>query len=252
MRVAVLSDIHGHLPALDAALADVAGAGVDRIVVTGDIAAGPMPVPVLERLLGLGGQVVWVRGNGDRELYEPMPDPPDPIVPWAAAQLSDALRAHLAGLPLTVTLDLDGLGPTLFCHATPRNDTEVALVDSALARWAEVLADRPEETVVLGHTHMPFARLANRKLVVNPGSVGMPYGRSGAHWAVLGPGVELRRSSYDVPAACEVLRAGGYPGIEKWLDAYVRQTFGDDEALAVFGPRDGRGQRGGEPATEAG
>ena len=56
MRVAVLSDIHGHLPALDAALADVAGAGVDRIVVTGDIAAGPMPVPVLERLLGLGEQ----------------------------------------------------------------------------------------------------------------------------------------------------------------------------------------------------
>lgn len=240
MRVAVLSDIHGHLPALDAALADVAGAGVDRIVVTGDIAAGPMPVPVLERLLGLGEQVVWVRGNGDRELYEPTPDPPDPVVPWAAAQLTDALRAHLAGLPLTVTLDLDGLGPTLFCHATPRNDTEVALVDSALTRWAEVLAGRPEQTVVLGHTHMPFARLANRTLVVNPGSVGMPYGRSGAHWAVLGPGVELRRSPYDVDAACAVLRTGGYPGIEEWLDAYVRQTFGDDEALAVFGPRDGR------------
>ena len=240
MRVAVLSDIHGHLPALDAALADVATAGVDRIVVTGDIAAGPMPVPVLERLLGLGERVVWVRGNGDRELYEPTPDPPDPVVPWAAAQLTDALRAHLAGLPLTVTLDVDGLGPTLFCHATPRNDTEVALVDSALARWAEVLADRPEQTVVLGHTHMPFARLANRVLVVNPGSVGMPYGRSGAHWAVLGPGVELRRSTYDVAAACGVLRTGGYPGVEEWLDAYVRQTFGDDEALAVFGPRDGR------------
>jgi diadenosine tetraphosphatase ApaH/serine/threonine PP2A family protein phosphatase len=77
-------------------------------------------------------------------------------------------------------------------------------------------------------------------LVVNPGSVGMPYGRSGAHWAVLGPGVELRRSTYDVAAACAVLRTGGYPGVEEWLDAYVRQTFGDDEALAVFGPRDGR------------
>ena len=247
MRVAVLSDIHGHLPALDAALADVAGAGVDRIVVTGDIAAGPMPVPVLERLLALGERVVWVRGNGDRELYEPTPDPPDPVVPWAAAQLTEPLRAHLAGLPLTVTLDVDGLGPTLFCHATPRNDTEVALVDSRLERWAEVLAGRTEETVVLGHTHMPFARLANRTLVVNPGSVGMPYGRGGAHWAVLGPGVELRRSPYDVEAACAVLRTSGYRGIEEWLDAYVRHTFGDDEALAVFGPRDGRAQ----PATDA-
>jgi Calcineurin-like phosphoesterase superfamily domain len=100
--------------------------------------------------------------------------------------------------------------------------------------------------VVLGHTHMPFARLANGTLVVNPGSVGMPYGRTGAHWAVLGPGVELRRSTYDVEAACAVLRTGGYPDIEEWLDAYVRQSFGDAEALAVFGPRDGRGQ----PSTD--
>ena len=251
MRVAVLSDIHGHLPALDAVLAAVDAAGVDRIVVTGDIAAGPLPVHVLERLLGLGERVVWVRGNGDRELVEPTPDPPDPVVPWAAAQLTDALRAHLAGLPLTVTLDVGGLGPTLFCHATPRDDTEVALVDSALGRWVDVLAGRPEETVVLGHTHMPFVRLANRKLVVNPGSVGMPYGQSGAHWAILGPGVELRRSTYDVDAACAVLRTGGYPGIEGWLDAYLRNTFGDDEALAVFGPRDGRGQASSASTNES-
>jgi predicted phosphodiesterase len=240
MRTAVLSDIHGHLPALDAVLADVDRAGVGRIVLTGDIAAGPMPVPTLQRLLGLGDRVVWIRGNGDRELFEPTPDPPDPVVPWAAAQLTDALRDHLAGLPLIVTLDVDGLGPTLFCHATPRDDEEVALVDSRLGRWAEVLAGRTEEVVVLGHTHMPFVRVASRKLVVNPGSVGMPYGRTGAHWAVLGPGVELRRTAYDVEAAAEELRTGGYPGVEGWIDTYVRQSCSDDDALAAFGPRDGR------------
>jgi predicted phosphodiesterase len=240
MRTAVLSDIHGHLPALAAVLAEVDAAGVDRIVLTGDIAAGPMPVPTLSRLLELGDRVVWVRGNGDRELFAPTPDPPDPVVPWAAAQLTDALRAHLAGLPASVTLDVDGLGPTLFCHATPRDDEEVALVDSTLARWAEVLAGRTEEVVVLGHTHMPFVRVASRRLVVNPGSVGMPYGRTGAHWAVLGPGVELRRTPYDVEAAAAVLRTGGYPGVEAWIDAYVRQSFSDDDALAAFAPRDGR------------
>lgn len=78
------------------------------------------------------------------------------------------------------------------------------------------------------------------RLVVNPGSVGMPYGRSGAHRALLGPGVELRRTTYDLDAACAVLTAGGYPGVESWLDAYVRSTYSDDEVLAVFGPRDGR------------
>lgn len=240
MRVAVLSDVHGHLPALDAVLAEVDRAGVDRIVLTGDIAAGPMPVEVLRRLLDRGDEVVWVRGNGDRYLVEPQGSPPDPVVPWAAGRLTPDLHDLLAGLPLTVTLDIDGLGPTLFCHATPRDDEEVRLVDSTLARWAEVLAGRPEQTVVLGHTHMPFVRLASGRLVVNPGSVGMPYGRPGAHWALLGPGVELRRTTYDLDAACAVLAASGYPGIEAWLDAYVRSTYPDDEVIAVFGPRDGR------------
>jgi predicted phosphodiesterase len=240
MRVAVLSDIHGHLPALEAVLTEVDRAGVDRVVLTGDIASGPMPVPTLRRLLALGDRAVWVRGNGERELYDPPADPPDPIVPWAAAQLTDDLRDHLRGLPLTVTLDVDGLGPTLFCHATPTDDEQFVLVDTRLERWAEVLAGVTEQTVVLGHTHMPFVRVAHRRLVVNPGSVGMPYGRGGAHWAVLGPGVELRRTHYDRDAAAAVLAAGGYPGIDGWIDFFLRQTAGDDEALGVFGPRDGR------------
>jgi hypothetical protein len=93
---------------------------------------------------------------------------------------------------------------------------------------------------VLGHTHMPFTRLAHRRLIVNPGSVGMPYGRGGAHWAVLGPGVELRQTRYDTHATAAELAAGGYPGIDSWLDDYLWHTAGDDEALRVFGPRDGR------------
>src|SRR5215469_7467925 len=64
--VAVLSDIHGVLPALDAVLAEPDVAAADRIVLTGDIAAGPQPVQVLDRLLGLGDRVTWVRGNADR------------------------------------------------------------------------------------------------------------------------------------------------------------------------------------------
>jgi hypothetical protein len=94
--------------------------------------------------------------------------------------------------------------------------------------------------VVLGHTHMPFVRLVDRRLIINPGSVGMPYGRSGAHWALLGPGVELRETSYDTDAACATLSAHSYPGIEEWLDAFVRQTYSDTEVLAILDPRDGR------------
>lgn len=81
MRVAVLSDIHGHLPALDAVLAELDRESVDRVVLTGDIAAGPMPVPTLHRLLDLGDRAVWVRGNGDRELLVVPEDAPDPVLP---------------------------------------------------------------------------------------------------------------------------------------------------------------------------
>ena len=180
--VAVLSDIHGVLPALDAVLAEPAVQAAERIVLTGDIAAGPQPVQVLDRLLGLGDRVTWVRGNADRELV---------------------------ALPYPVTLGVDGFGDVLFCHATPRDDEEVVVVDSRLDRWTDVLAGLPEQTmtVVCGHTHMPFVRLAHRRQIINPGSVGMPYGRAGAHWALLADGaVTLRRTSYDIEAACAAIQ----------------------------------------------
>src|SRR2546429_186759 len=101
--VAVLSDIHGVLPALDAVLAEPAVQAAERIVLTGDIAAGPQPVQVLDRLLGLGDRVVWVRGNADRELVElargqaEAGDIPDPIAPWAARQLGPGYDIEAAG-----------------------------------------------------------------------------------------------------------------------------------------------------------
>jgi predicted phosphodiesterase len=246
-RIAVLSDIHGVLPALEAVLAEPDVSAAERIVVTGDIAAGPQPARVLDLLVGLGERVVWVSGNADRELLEhrrggggPVPDP---IAPWAAEQLREDQLDLLASLPASVALSVRGLGKVLFCHATPRDDEEVVLVDSRLDRWAEVFdgLDGDVRTVVCGHTHMPFVRLAHGRLVVNPGSVGMPYGRTGAHWALLGPGVELRVTDFDVDAAVvEVCRDSSYPDVEAWTDYFLRARATDADALAAFGPRDGR------------
>jgi predicted phosphodiesterase len=246
--VAVLSDIHGVMPALDAVLAEPDLQRADRIVLTGDIAAGPQPTKVLDRLLGLGDKVVWVRGNADRELVEfargEADDVGDPIAPWAARQLSADHVAWLAGLPYPVTLTVDGFGEVMFCHATPRDDEEVVVVDSRLERWAEVLGDLPPEvmTVVCGHTHMPFTRLANTRQIINPGSVGMPYGRQGAHWAILSGGaVEMRRTPYNPVAACaQVTESSSYPDVAEWTDYFLHARATDADALAAFGPRDGR------------
>ncbi len=244
--VAVLSDIHGVLPVLDAVLAEPDVAGADRIVVTGDHAAGPMPVEVLDRLAGVGPRCVLVRGNADRELVEVAlggtSEHPESV--WAAGQLRPDQVDLLANLPHPVVLEIDGFGPVAFCHGTPRDDEEVVLVDTRLERWAEAFAELPPEvgTVSCGHTHMPFVRLVDRRLVVNPGSVGMPYGRSGGAWALLRSGqVELRHTDVDVDAAiAEVVRGSGYPDRQAWADEYVRSANSDADALSAFGPRDGR------------
>lgn len=246
--IAVLSDIHGVLPALRAVLAepDVAGAG--RIVLTGDIASGPQPAEVLDLLLSLGERVTWVRGNADRELValargEDI-EVPDEISPWAAEQLSADHVGWLAQLPHPVTLEVSGFGPVVFCHGTPRDDGEVVLADTRIERWAEVLADLPSsvQTVVCGHTHMPFSRLACGRLVVNSGSLGMPYGQPGAHWALLADGaVTLRHTDLDLDAACAAISAqSAYVGAAEWADYFVRAQASDAEAIAAFGPRDGR------------
>src|SRR5438067_7524826 len=101
--VAVLSDIHGVLPALDAALAEPDVEAADAIVLTGDIAAGPQPVDVLDRLTALGDRVVWVRGNADRELVDLARDPEREAVfavsGWAARQLRPDQLELLERLP---------------------------------------------------------------------------------------------------------------------------------------------------------
>ncbi|MEU9416070.1 metallophosphoesterase family protein [Streptomyces sp. NPDC048272] len=246
-RVAVLSDIHGVLPALEAVLAEPDVSAADRIVLTGDITAGPQPTKVLDLLASLGDRIVWISGNADRELLEyrrgQRDSIPDPIAPWAAEQLREDHLDLLGQLPSSLSLPVRGLGKVLFCHATPRDDEEVVLVDSRLDRWREVFSelDSDVRTVVCGHTHMPFVRLAHGRLVINPGSIGMPYGRAGAHWALLGPGVELRSTSFDVEAAItQVTRDSTYPEIAEWADYFLHGRATDADALEAFAPRDGR------------
>ena len=233
--VAVIADVHGVLPALEAVLAEPDVIAAERIVSLGDIAAGPEPGAVLDRLMALGDRVVWIMGNADREMVEHRAgaEVADPITRWAAGQLSDRHLWHLASQRASATLATEGLGRLLFCHATPRGDEEVVLVDATPALWVEAFERLPADVdgVVCGHTHMPFVRLAAGRLVVNPGSVGMPYGRPGAHWALLGPGVGLRRTLFDVEAACAaVVARSGFPDAGRWIDEVIRTPATEADA----------------------
>jgi Calcineurin-like phosphoesterase superfamily domain len=122
-----------------------------------------------------------------------------------------------------------------FCHATARDDNEFITVDSPVSHYQEAFADAPGQTVVIGHTHMPFDGLADTRRVINPGSVGLPYGHQGAAWALLGSEVILRRTPYDTKAAATALAAAAsdLPGIE-FITGNIRASASDAEALAAF------------------
>jgi putative phosphoesterase len=211
MRVAALYDIHGNLPALDAVLADMPH--VDAIVVGGDVLPGPLARETLDRRASLD-RVHSVRGNGDRDAIGEYPE--------------------VAGWPDTVTLDIDGLGPVLFCHGSPRSDTEMITIYTGEDRLAPMLEGVEEHVIVGGHTHRQFDRTLLGRRIVNAGSIGLPYeGVAAAFWLLLGPDVELRRTDYDVPAAVERLTEGGGPAVEYLKESLIEPTD-PDEVAAYF------------------
>jgi predicted phosphodiesterase len=229
VRVAVLYDIHGNLPALEAVLEDVRSAGVDRVVIGGDVVPGPMPRETLAHLLALEWPTQFIRGNCERTVLaqmavadphaatywgttsgRPLTGPILDAMRWTAEQLLE-YEAILAGWPRMARLDVDGLGEVCFFHATPRSETEVFTRATAESRLRPLLDPLGAAVAMCGHTHMRFDRYVGRTRLVNPGSVGSPFGETGAFWALLGPGVELRRTDYDRAAAAVRCRATSYP-----------------------------------------
>jgi predicted phosphodiesterase len=217
LRVAALCDVHGNLPALAAVLAEVERESIDVVVFGGDVISGPWPHETLELVRSRGDAAVFVRGNTERLVLES----PAEHHRWVRERLSGEERDLIGSWPLTASLDVDGLGPVLFCHASPRDDEEMLSPESDPARWDTALADVDEQVVVCGHTHLQYDVIVGGRRVVNPGAVGAPTVRAAAWWVVLGPDVEARRTDYDVAEMVDAARALGYPDrghAEKLLD----------------------------------
>jgi predicted phosphodiesterase len=226
MRIAVLCDIHGNLPALDAVLAEVELLDVDAIVVGGDVVPGPFMAETVDRLRGLGDRARFVMGNGDREVVEAFDAGTRPedagdsqfarFTAWCASRIDRGHRDFLASFEPVVRLPVDDVGPVLFCHGSPRGDTEIITQVTPPERLRPMLAEVAEPTVVCGHTHHQFALEVDGKRVLNAGAVGMPYqGAAAAFWLLLGPEVDMRRTDYDVDGALAALRATGAPDIDE-------------------------------------
>src|SRR3954468_23999615 len=241
-RIAALYDIHGNLPALEAVLEDVRRAGAEEIVVGGDVVPGPMPRESLELLLGLELPVRFIRGNGDRVVLGQMRGQEPTEVPeqfredirWNAQQLTAEHERILASWPSTTELEIDGLGSVLFCHATPRNDTDIFTRETPEDRLTPLLEGTAAALVVCGHTHMQFDRPVGKVRILNAGSVGMPYGDPGAYWLFFGPARELRRTENDLEAAADRVRATDYPSAGTFAANSILRPPSETEILALF------------------
>ena len=244
MRIAALYDIHGNAPALEAVVRDVRAAGVERIVSGGDVVPGPMPREALTSLLNLDIPVTFIRGNGEREVLAlrsgasggRFPESVRESMQWNAEQLDHDVASIVADWPATTRVRVESLGEILFCHATPRSDTEIFLRTTPEEALVAVFESAQAEVVVCGHTHMQFDRFIGSTRVVNAGSVGMSFQGSGAYWLLIDSEMELRRTEYDLAAAADRLRTTTYPQAAEFAARNVLQPPSEAETIAAFSP----------------
>jgi predicted phosphodiesterase len=260
MRIAAVSDIHGNLLALDAVLADIARSSADVTVNLGDTLSGPLWIAeTAERLMAL--KLPTIRGNHERQVLTLAPDRMGPSDAFAASVLQPHQRDWLASLPPMLQLDAE----VFCCHGTPASDLQyfletvvpgyagagapgirAATPAEALERAGGWQLGVPAGLILCGHTHVPrLLQLADGRLIVNPGSVGLqayddghPHvhvvenGTPHARYALLtrrpaGWQVELRAVPYDHEAAARLAEANARPD---WADALRTGCVGRWEA----------------------
>ncbi len=132
-----------------------------------------------------------------------VPEQYRPTIRWTAQQLNPEHEQLLRAWPQTIRAEIPGLGKVLFCHPTPRNENEIFTRLTPEAQLLPIFEGLDVRFAVCGHTHMQFDRMIGNVRVVNAGSVGMPFGEPGADWLLLGPGVKLCHTHYDLVAAAE-------------------------------------------------
>jgi putative phosphoesterase len=243
VRLGLISDIHGNLLALDAVLGELNESGIDRLVCLGDVAAGPEPRETIERLRELSCPVVL--GNWDTWVLDGVPPLQQQAGPmlreqgaWSGAQLGELDRDFLRGLQPRLELELDGA--TVLCvHGSPRSVLEDIHATTADEEIAQMFNGSKPAILAAGHTHVQLVRLHGTTLIVNPGSVGLPFNSwppngairmsPWAEYAILTVedgrvSTELRRASYDISALRDLARGTGMPHPDWWGEQWLEHV----------------------------
>lgn len=211
MRFAVLSDIHGNLPALQAVFEDLARQGFDQLIVAGDYIGGPQPVEAINLLLGY--DPIMISGNSDTNLLK-LRNGEAPkewydshqfsLLRWANNHVDDRTMEILQSLPEQQSIICSAADSIRIVHGSPRDQYESIFPLSAPDTLDVAFAQIEENILICGHTHVPWVIERSDRIGLNPGAVGGPLnGQAGANYAILekgidGWGVEHRSLSYDI------------------------------------------------------
>lgn len=237
MRIAILSDIHGNLFALEAVLATLAQETVDQIVCLGDVFLfGPQPRETLARIQALECPVVM--GNTDAwALDSQQPAQRDKqsllfyaIESWGAQQLTAADQAYIRTFQPVVTLTLDTATTLLCYHGSPKSYHDVIVATTPNEELSALIGDQTAHILAGGHTHAQYVRRYQDKLLLNPGSVGLPYETLAdgtdrnppwAEYAIVEGSkgnleVTLRRAAYAIAPLLEAAKSSGMPHSAWW------------------------------------
>ncbi len=236
MKVAVISDIHANLIALQEVLKDMASEGCERVICLGDIVlAGPQPKETIEFFK----QQDWlvIQGNTDKLIVDfgsevlEMLEARFPVMAKSIvddiAQLSDEDIAYLSELPPQVMLEVGGLNLHLV-HGSPRANNEDIMPGMPIEAIEEIIADTPADLILCGHTHTPCGYQTNSKqTVVNVGSVGRPMTPTPlACYAVLDIddgkfSIKHKFVEYDREFAAQLVRERGFEGADKLAELII-------------------------------
>ncbi len=243
MRLGLIADIHGILPALEAVLRDIARKRVDQLICLGDVAFGPQPREVLQCVRSLGCPVIM--GNADARLLDPTIPASEPFTSdirtntwarrlseWCNSFLRPDDHEYMRTFLPTFTVDL-GVDTLLCYHGSPRTYFDAIYATTPAEKLAEMFVGSDATILAGGHTHRQLYRRWRHRTLINSGSVGRPYDGDEqatnvlpwAEYAIITTqsgvlSIDLRHVAIDVAEIIRVTRESEMPGVESWIADY--------------------------------
>lgn len=227
MKLAVIADVHGNLPALEAVLEDLSKIPLDGLIVAGDVAVGPQVNQAFDLITAFGGTLsgFWmIQGNNEEYLVELLQGRAPAawytlmqwgMIRWTAQHLSRETRDLIFSLPSECRLEVTESSPLRVVHGAPGRPSELVFPDRNPVRLTEIMGNLQEQVLICAHTHRPWTVRRDGWMAMNPGAVCSPLnGEIGAQYALLtwrdeGWEVEHRTIPYNLSAVRRIFIESG-------------------------------------------